>query len=161
LAYIDWLNRESGQTYRLPTEAEWEYAARASTTMARYWGNNPNRACRYANGADREAKQRFPDLMIHECNDGYVYTAPVGRFQLNPWGLYDMLGNVWEWTCSVYDANYGGAEQRCAADNESGTPVARGGSWTSFPVELRSASRGRLAPNNRSSGLGFRLSRSL
>ena len=163
VAYIDWLNRESGQTYRLPTEAEWEYAARAGTTTARYWGNNPNQACRYANGADQT---RSPNRNIrwtsrHECNDGYFFTAPVGRFQPNPWGLYDMLGNVWEWTCSVFDADYGGAEQRCADANESGFRVVRGGSWYNYPLRLRSAYRSWLAPDDRIYGQGFRISRSL
>ncbi len=117
LAYVKWLSGETSQSYRLPTEAEWEYAARAGRTTARYWGNDPNKACRYANVADRAMKQTFSDEMlhitIHECSDGYVYTAPVGAFEANAWGLKDLLGNVWEWTCSAHAKDYDGSEVKC------------------------------------------------
>ena len=97
-AYIRWLNRKTGQHYRLPTEAEWEYAARAGTTTRRYWGDKPDDACQYANVADQSAKKVFPGWAVHHCDDGYVYTAPVGSFQRNRFGLHDMLGNVWDRT---------------------------------------------------------------
>lgn len=162
VAYIDWLNRESGQTYRLPTEAEWEYAVRAGTTTSRYWGDDPNQTCRYANGADQTSSpnQNLRWDNRHECNDGHFFTAPVGHYQPNPWGLYNMLGNVWEWTCSVFDANYGGAEQRCTHANDTGDRVVRGGSWLSMPRRLRSASRIGLSPNYRDDVRGFRIAMS-
>ena len=159
-AYIAWLNRETGQTYRLPTEAEWEYAARSGTTSARFWGEDPDQACRYANVADQT--QLPPGVLVwsdpkHECNDGYPYASPVGRFHANGYGLYDILGNLWEGTCSVYDKDYGGDEQRCASRNDDKQRVGRGGSWGGRPGLLRSADRGRGDTVDRFSNVGFRL----
>ena len=161
MAYGQWLSDQTGQRYRLPTEAEWEYAARAGTPTAYYWGNNPSEGCAYANGADQTAKQQLPpDWTVMECRDGYVYTAPVGRFRANAFGLYDMSGNVWEWTCSGYDEGYGGAEQRCVSDAGSGGPrVLRGGSWFTLPRRLRAAARFWFASDNRDTNAGFRLAR--
>jgi len=159
LAYTRWISRKTGKNYRLPTEAEWEYAARAGTNTARYWGEDPSEACQYANTGDQKAKQTFPSWKIHECSDNYVYTAPVGRFQPNRFGLYDMLGNVWEWTCSAYDVSgYDGSELKCT-QNEKDNRVNRGGSWSSRPMYVRSANRIRLGPASRISELGFRLVR--
>ena len=96
--YLKWLNRQAGSSakdpYRLPSEAEWEYAARAGTTTVRYWGNEPKRACDYANVADRTGKKT--DGAIHECSDGFVYTAPIGQFTANEFKLKDMIGNAAE-----------------------------------------------------------------
>ncbi len=103
VAYTEWLSKQTGQRYRLPTEAEWEYAARAGTTSARYWGDDPSEACQYANVADQTKGpqgHRWKDR--HACNDGHWYPAAVGSFKVNAWGLGDMLGSVWEWTCSKY-----------------------------------------------------------
>ncbi|MDS4021926.1 MAG: SUMF1/EgtB/PvdO family nonheme iron enzyme [Candidatus Competibacter sp.] len=162
LKYTEWLSKQTGQKYRLPTEAEWEYAARAGTQTAYYWGDNPNEGCHFGNGADRTVKEQFPGWTILECKDGYVYTAPVGRFQTNDFGLYDMLGNVWEWTCSEYDKNYGGAELRCVSDPNSGGPrVVRGGSWYFGPEWLRSAARGWFNSRDWNFNVGFRLARTL
>jgi formylglycine-generating enzyme required for sulfatase activity len=156
-AYVEWLSRETGLKYRLPTEAEWEYAARAGTTTARFWGDDPDQACRYASVRD---SQYWTDY-VHNCRDGYHYTAPVGSFQPNDFGLYDMLGNVWEWTCSVDDEKYGEAEQRCAPAEDSGRRVVRGGSWNYLPRYVRSAHRDWNEPGYRSFGLGFRLAQDL
>jgi serine/threonine-protein kinase PpkA len=141
VAYAGWLSRETGKEYRLPTEAEWEYAARAGTPTARYWGDDSNQACRYANVADQTAKQTFTGWTIHECSDDYVYTAPVGTFEANRWGLKDMLGNVWEWTCSEWDSGYGGEETRCSKNDTVGARALRGGSWSNDPGGVRSAFR--------------------
>ena len=129
MAYARWLPEETGRRYRLATEAEWEYAARAGTETSRYWGDDPPRACAYANVGDRALKEKYPEWMwrIHACRDGHVHAAPVGLFGANGWGLHDMLGNVSEWTCSEYDEGYGGAEQRCASGSAS-SRVLRGGS---------------------------------
>ncbi len=153
LAYCAWLSEQTGQTYRLPTEAEWEYACRAGTTTPFYFGETLS--------ADQANYNSGGGFFRSIAGFFKGKTTPVGEFPANAWGLYDMHGNVWEWTGSVYDENYGGAEQRCADANESGFRVVRGGSWDAFPNRLRSASRYRLTPVYRNSGRGFRISRSL
>ena len=95
-----------------------------------------------------------------ECRDGYVYTAPVGQFRPNAFDLYDMSGNVWEWTCSEYDKDYGGAKQRCVSDRSaSGPRLLRGGSWFVGPRWLRGAARLSGSPHVWINGVGFRLAR--
>lgn len=156
-AYANWLSQKTGKKYRLPTEAEWEYAARAGTTTARYWGDDVNETCRYANVSDQTAKQSFADWTTHNCSDGAVFTAPVGSFQPNGFGLHDMLGNVWEWTCSTYGGgSYDGSETTCDKSPDT-TRVNRGGSWSSRPLFVRAANRIRLNQKSRISELGFRV----
>ena len=144
-AYAQWLSKKTGKQYRLPTEAEWEYAARAGTNTA-YWGNDIGRNNANCNGCGSrwDAKQ----------------TAPVGSFAPNPWGLYDMLGNVWQWTCSAYNKSYGsGDEKVCASDDSDASRVFRGGSWRGVPLVVRAAVRDYGAPAFRNFVLGFRLAR--
>jgi len=115
VAYAKWLSQKTGKRFRLPTEAEWEYAARAGTKTARYWGNDPDEACGYASVYDPQAKREFGiDWESHSCDDGYKVAAPAGSFKPNAFGLHDMLGNVWEWTCSEYKKSYDGSEQKCS-----------------------------------------------
>jgi formylglycine-generating enzyme required for sulfatase activity/uncharacterized caspase-like protein len=159
LAYTEWLAKTSGRRYRLPTEAEWEYAARAGTSTARFWGEDPREACRYANVADRATRGADGWVTIHECDDGEVHTAPAGSYQPNPWGLYDLLGNVWEWTCSSYSEAYDGSESQCADGSAGGLRSFRGGCWNTEPGGVRSAGRSWNFPVIGFGGLGFRLAR--
>lgn len=140
-AYAQWLSSSTGKRYALPTEAQWEYAARAGTTTSRYWGDNPDQACQSSNVADQAAKKQFNWTNTHNCNDSAVHTAQVGRYRANGFGLHDMMGNVWEWTCSDYNEKYGGQEQRCAQTGSSAKRVLCGGSWGSAPGYVRSAYR--------------------
>ena len=152
-----WLSDKTQKAYRLPTEAEWEYATRAGTTSSRYWGDDPTLACSYAN----------VDEKYFGCDDGYVdQTAPVGSFIGNPFGLQDLLGNVWEWVADCWHDSYQGAPSD-GSDWEdgkackSGRRVLRGGSWGNEPVNVRSAFRHRGDPVYRFYVYGFRLARTL
>jgi formylglycine-generating enzyme required for sulfatase activity len=160
-AFIRWLNRKTGQEFALPTEAQWEYAARAGTRTIRYWGDNPDDACRYANVHDHTSKNKFSNFTWekHNCNDGYAGTAPVGSFIPNDFGLYDMLGNVWEWCEDVYDKNAYSKYSRNNSVITSGgnSRVDRGGSWSNSPRCVRAAYRSRGTAGYRGNNLGFRL----
>ncbi|MDF1580008.1 MAG: formylglycine-generating enzyme family protein [Desulfuromonadales bacterium] len=157
--YAKWLSRQTGKSFRLPTEAEWEYAARAGTRTARWWGESPDQACRNANVADQSAKRKWSNWTVHNCDDGYAVTAPVGRFAANAFGLHDMLGNVWEWCQDWYDSGYYAKSPRQNPQGPSGGSdrVHRGGSWTSGARLVRASNRNGGAPGNRYNYLGFRL----
>ena len=144
VAMANWLSEKNEGIIRLPTEAEWEYACRAGTITARFWGDDPKQACQYANVADLTLKEKFSNLSIHVCTDGYVFTSPVGTFLPNPWGLYDMLGNVWEWCADAFDEE---AYRKHEHDNPlidtrgASFRVLRGGSWDYNPAYVRCAWR--------------------
>ena len=148
--FIRWLNqKEGGSAYRLPTEAEWEYAARAGTTTRYSWGNSESQAGDYA----------WYDKNAYDV--GGKYAHGVGIKMPNPWGLYDMHGNVWEWVQDWYDENY----YRNSPMNDPKGPssgwgrVGRGGGWGSAARGLRSADRSIDSPGDCHSFLGFRLVR--
>ena len=164
-AYAEWLSRTTGKKYRLPTEAEWEYAARGNTSTARYWGDKPDEACAYANAADKTAQAQIrgaSSWSAHKCTDGFAYTAPAGSFKANAFGLNDMLGNVWEWTEDSYHNSYKGAPADGSAWQGDGAKrVLRGGSWNNGPRNVRTAVRNSYKPELRYSFYGFRLARKL
>jgi len=156
--YLTWMNHLGEQQYRLPTELEWEYAARGGTQTARYWGDTPDQACLYANVADHPPDKPARWSLRHPCRDGHDHAAPVGQFQPNPLGLYDILGNVWEWTCSEGPAAYSGPIDHwtvCARFTRH--LVFRGGSWAQGPADVRSSRRLGHDPEGRSTDLGFRV----
>ena len=161
VAYAEWLSKQTGARYRLPTEAEWEYAARAGSATSRYWGDDPDQGCAYANAADLDGKQVFVGWAVMKCHDGQVYTAPAGSYHDNDFGLYDVLGNVLEWTCSLYDKENPAPVQRCAEPAEDRQFVVRGGSWNDEPRNVRLADRHRSQPEFQDYFLGFRLVREL
>jgi formylglycine-generating enzyme required for sulfatase activity len=150
-AYVDWLKRTTGKNYRLPSEAEWEYAARGGTTTARYWGAGYADDCTYANLAE----------LPSGCADGFKKTAPVGRYRPNGLGLYDMLGNVWEWTRDCWNSSYAGAPTDGSAwvVGDCSRRMARGASWDSNPKFARAATRSWQAVGYRGPELGFRVAR--
>ena len=143
-SFIAWLNARTGGNFRLPTEAEWEYASRAGSTTKYSWGNSigSNRANCY-----------------DDCGDRWEYTAPVGSFSANAWGLHDLHGNVNEWVQDCWNDSYAGAPTDGSAwtSGDCVRSVIRGGSWSATPRDLRSAYRAWLLRSLRSYTVGFRL----
>ena len=162
-AYVRWLSRETGKSYRLPSEAEWEYAARGGTTTSRYWGDSSSSQCGHANGPDAAAKRVYSFLTVVACDDGAVRTTPVGSYSANAFGLFDVLGNVWEWTEDCWHENYRGAPADGSPwhGGDCGRRVLRGGSWSGNPRFLRSAARRMQSTENRLTYAGFRVARTL
>ncbi|HEY8923012.1 MAG TPA: formylglycine-generating enzyme family protein [Polyangia bacterium] len=173
--FCAWLSREEHATYRLPTEAEWEYAARAGTEGWLSFGDDPTVAHRFANLADTSlekahpghvARQRLVDL-DKDPSDGFVYTAPVGTFKPNAFGLFDVHGNVWEWCLDRYGATFYRQLQDPAVDPKGpSTPdgngdfrVVRGGSFYTDVIVARSSSRLWAAPADAFCYTGFRVVR--
>jgi len=160
VAFAEWLSKKSGRIIRLPREFEWEYACRAGTTSIRYWGDTARETCFYANVADLTAKHEWPEWSVHNCDDGFAVTSPVGSFKPNRFLLYDMLGNVWEWCNDRYsgDAN---VKPGVAVENQHGCAldcrVARGSCWDNPARYVRSASRNKRRPDFRGYNIGFRL----
>jgi formylglycine-generating enzyme required for sulfatase activity len=157
-AYARWLSTKTGHQYRLPSEREWEYAARAGSPRPYPWAGTT--VCDHANVADETLRLKHPAWPIEKCNDGYPFTAPVGSYAPNAFGLYDMHGNVWEWVEDCFHDSYAGLPPdgsawttACASPQR----VLRGGSWSDEASSMRN--RGRYAPEVRNLITGFRLAR--
>ena len=162
-AYTKWLSKKTGKNYRLPTEAEWEFVARAGITTKWSFGNSESDLCSYGNVADKTAKTKYSSWTIANCRDGYIHTAPIGSFRPNPWGVYDMHGNVWEW-CEDWCLDSYNSTPRDGSANHSqkdNYKVLRGGSWFNLATITRSANRNWDYPTNRNDNVGFRLQRTL
>lgn len=163
-AYVRWLSGKTGHEYRLPTDAEWEYVARAGTRTLRFWGDEETEQCRHANGYDTTgyAAKPHPFSPPVGCEDGYAWTAPVGSFVPNPFGLHDVLGNVKEWNndCWRHPVKPANIIDLLGWFCITGR-VTRGGHWGAFPGTLRSAWRGAPSGGTRNSAIGFRVVRTL
>lgn len=172
-AYIAWLNTTTGKRFRLPTEAEWEYAAKAGNSSSdRPWTDAVN-ACAAANVMDRTAaaasdskmifgdptKYLSTDEQVFPCSDGYLYAAPVGSFAANAWGVYDIIGNVWEFVQDCGATSYGEwpADAGAVETRDCERRGIRGSGWNIGPKFARIANRSTMAPDGRNWGIGFRL----
>jgi formylglycine-generating enzyme required for sulfatase activity len=163
-AYVAWLNEQSGGGYRLLTEIEWEYAARAGAMRDDLypWGNDAADGCAFANGFDRTAMAAYAGMSTSghkvfdplNCADGWLNTAPVGSLAPNAFGLHDMIGNVSEWVADCHSP----------AQETSGTcarRVAKGGSWGTLAHNLRIAERLPYAATHRDDSIGIRVAKTL
>jgi formylglycine-generating enzyme required for sulfatase activity len=165
--YLRWLSKKTGQTYRLLSEAEWEYVARAGTTMKYSFPEPFDDLCGSVNLGDQSSLKKGWMIEAVPCNDGYPRTAPVGTFKPNGFGIYDVHGNVSEWVEDCYHESYRGAPgdgSAWASDEcKYRQGVIRGGSFFSFPEGLRSASRFRITQDDllRPDDVGFRVVRVL
>lgn len=170
-AYAAWLSKKTGKTYRLPSESEWEYAARGGTTSPRYFGMNSfegvsiSLACDHANVYDVTSQAKYPfPYPYARCKDNYEDLAPAASFKPNAFGLYDMTGNVWEWVEDCYTGAYWGRPPNQAAWVWQGgceTRGLRGGSWISRPADARSAKRHSEPITTKTTYIGFRIARDL
>jgi formylglycine-generating enzyme required for sulfatase activity len=163
-AYAAWLSKRTGHVYRLPTEAEWEYAARAGTTTLYPWGDDPDDGCMYSNGSDRSgiaAKVSSALGGSFDCDDGYAHTAPATFGRPNAFGLYGMIGNAGEWQADCLFPNHEGAPVDGGARLEPGCTkrVMRGGSWFNPPLYNRPAFRYGTGQDEAYTLVGFRIVR--
>lgn len=164
-AYLGWLSKRTGKRYRMLSEAEYEYAARAGTTTAYWWGDDAVEACKHANGADLDAKAQpnFGEWRVNDCHDGFVHTAPVTAFKANPFELLGMTGNTWSWVADCWNDSYYNAPAD-GSPNLAGIctqRMVRGGAWAEQPQVLRSAKRGWNYAHIRFAMNGLRVAREL
>jgi formylglycine-generating enzyme required for sulfatase activity len=161
MEFCKWLSSKESKNYRLPTEAEWEYACRAGSTTRYSHGDDSEGLAKIGNVADAAFESQFPELKgLVKASDGFTYTSPAGSFLPNPFGLYDMHGSVWEWCADWYDVGY---YAKSPTNDPEGPAtgeerVYRGGGWFNCTRGCRSASRSAGLPDNRNLTVGFRVS---
>lgn len=164
-AYVVWLNSQvDGSPYRLASEAEFEFALRADASAGRYpWGSSLTRACDFANIADIAALGRFEGWDTVDCDDRFVFTAPIGGFDRSSLGLHDLTGNVSEWTADCWNPSHvgGPTDGSFRFSGDCARAVVRGGSWSTVPDSLLATDRGSDERSMRFSDLGFRVARSI
>lgn len=164
-AYVAWLSGKTKQPYRLLSEAEWEYAARGGATTRFFWGDTTDEICKYVNLFDKSGTEASDLVYVPaECDDGFAFTAPVGSFPPNPFGLHDIIGNVWEWTEDCYTVPYPQEPTDGSSYQVEGICVKRsirGGSWITTPSRQRAAFRGRDPAAVVFTPFGFRVARDL
>ena len=172
-AYIDWLNSMTSGGYRLLTEVEWEYIARAGS-LQNYvfpWGDNSAEACDFANAFDQTALEHYADMDRSgyklfdplECRDGHLNTSPVGTYRANPFGVYDLIGNVAEWVADCHASSHAALDESgvlATADIACTRRLAKGGSWGSLGHNVRTAERDPYSPAHRDDSIGIRVAKS-
>ncbi|MEM1110373.1 MAG: formylglycine-generating enzyme family protein [Pseudomonadota bacterium] len=158
-AFARWLSLGTGLEFSLPSEAEWEYAARSGDGRRYAHGDDEAQLCAHANGADISALRDYPGFDVNRCDDGYTRTAPVGSYPANAWGLHDMTGNVWEWVQDCWVPSYEGASTEGDARQEGDCErrAYRGGAYGDIPAFLRLTLRNRGRAKERRDDIGFRL----
>jgi len=164
LAYTQWLSKQTGKRYRLPSEVEWEYAARAGSNKKRFWSDDASEGCAYANTYDLTARRAYPLSWTHVgCADGFPDVAPVGSLLPNAFRLQDVVGNVWEWVADCFTTSKIGRpkDQRAWTWEGCSDRGLRGGGWMSAPDRSRIALPAGDPPDDRYSFLGFRVARDL
>jgi len=159
IAFCKWLTDQEQVTYRLPTEAEWEYACRGGTTTAYSNGGDSEKLVEVANIVDALAKEKYPDRIAINGRDGHVFTAPVGSFRPNAWGLHDMHGNVWEWTADWFGTPTAEPQDDPSGPETGMDKVIRGGDWYHDWSFARSAQRFPIYPTLCRRHAGFRVVR--
>ena len=163
--FCSWLSNKTSRRVRLPTEAEWEYACLGGTTTHYWWGDEPDTSGKVANLADLQAKRRYElwesiGMDFLDTDDGFLYAAPVGSYRANPFGLYDMIGNVWEWCEDTKQPSYKGAPSDGSAWTEPcehDRRVFRGGTWGNGARQSRCSWRAGHSAGCRGTSFGFRV----
>ncbi len=157
-AYVQWLAKITGKPYRLPSEAEWEYAARAGLTGAFMWDDGDEKGmCRYANVADLSARDDHPGWNTARCNDGHPYTAPVDALKPNAFGVHGMLGNVKQWVADCPASLSAIPGDGSPTGGDCSEHMLRGSAWNSPPSIVRFAYREHVASSYAANNLGFRV----